>query len=275
MPWRGPKHKLPDEAIEWFFVVHGVVNRAKDNLESAIVENLETALTAFRMAATNLPSDEDLLQSTQEQLNAMIKVAKLEEAVCAAESERQQRKGASFAGGSGPNKRSGAFASHDMQEIIHGLFVGSHHPAKDLGLLQKHSISRICCCVDVAPPFPEKFTYLIIPAADANGYNLAKHFDEAFVFIDEGIAQGQNVLVHCGAGISRGPAIAASYLVRKLTIPAVEAVSLVHRARDCANPNDGFMKQLTRLSAKVMGSRSAATITATTNKATAESDEAL
>jgi protein-tyrosine phosphatase len=41
-----------------------------------------------------------------------------------------------------------------------------------------------------------------IQAFDIPSYKMTKHFEEAFIFIDEALKKG-NILVHCAAGISR------------------------------------------------------------------------
>jgi protein-tyrosine phosphatase len=125
--------------------------------------------------------------------------------------------------------------------------VSSHAPAKDLGVLRRHGVTHVLSLIDVAPAFPDDVAYLTIVTADANGYDMAQHFDATWRFIDGAMSAGGGaVLVHCGAGISRAPTVAAAYLVRRLGVPAHAALAMIRAARPCASPNKGFTLQLQR-----------------------------
>jgi len=67
---------------------------------------------------------------------------------------------------------------------------------------------------------------MYIGAEDRSGYDLSKHFDETYCFIDRN--RHGNVLVHCVAGISRSATIVAAYLMRRFGY-TVEAVILLMR----------------------------------------------
>ncbi|PWV05215.1 putative dual specificity protein phosphatase [Trypanosoma cruzi] len=132
-----------------------------------------------------------------------------------------------------------------MHEVVPGLYVGSYHPASERELLHRHKVTHVLCCIDVMPRFPSEFTYMKISAQDMPGYNIAKFFPQTFEFIEDAlIKQHSAVLVHCGAGISRAPTIAAAYLIKKLRMTAVAAIELIQSRRHVASPNLGFRQQL-------------------------------
>jgi protein-tyrosine phosphatase len=54
----------------------------------------------------------------------------------------------------------------------------------------------------------------VILAQDLYTYDISKHFEEAYQFIDEQVQLGKNVLVHCHAGVSRSAALLAAYLIK-------------------------------------------------------------
>ncbi len=59
-------------------------------------------------------------------------------------------------------------------------------------------------------------------------------------------AAGRTVLVHCAAGISRSPTVAAAYLMRKYRWPAADALAFVKKARPVIDPNGGLVALLSR-----------------------------
>jgi hypothetical protein len=85
---------------------------------------------------------------------------------------------------------------------------------------------------------------LAITAADLPSTNLTTYFNATYVFIEESIAAGRSVLVHCGAGRSRSATICAAYLMRKQRINAKAAIQFLLERRSCVSPNEGFWRQL-------------------------------
>lgn len=85
---------------------------------------------------------------------------------------------------------------------------------------------------------------MAITAADLPSTNLTSYFDATYVFIEDSLAAGRGVLVHCGAGSSRSAAICAAYLMRKQRIGAASAVRALLDVRSTVCPNEGFWRQL-------------------------------
>jgi len=99
--------------------------------------------------------------------------------------------------------------------------------------------------------------FLQIPIDDDPSVNISIHFDPTFDFINNHVMKGENVLIHCYAGISRSVSIVLNYLIRRLYIKAKDAnafigpetalaksLDLIQKSRPVANPNKGFMVQL-------------------------------
>lgn len=72
-------------------------------------------------------------------------------------------------------------------------------------------------------------------------------FKNSFHFIDKNRQAGNNVLVHCRAGISRSSTIVIAYLIQKDRLSFEDALQLVRSSRPIVMPNKGFVKQLKKL----------------------------
>lgn len=85
---------------------------------------------------------------------------------------------------------------------------------------------------------------LQISIEDDPNVNLMQYFDITFDFIHKARSQGQSVLVHCVAGVSRSPTVVCAYLMKLANLSASDALSLVKRKRNIVDPNIGFIAQL-------------------------------
>ncbi|KAH8917916.1 phosphatases II [Atractiella rhizophila] len=136
------------------------------------------------------------------------------------------------------------------QEILPGLFVGPFQAAKNKEALQKDGITHVLCIADpreqflLRPYFPGEFEYKIMLIRDSQDQNLVTLFPECREFITSSRSQGGKVLVHCGDGISRSPAIVTAYVMVTENIPYEEAFDHVQSRRFCASPNPAFHHQI-------------------------------
>ncbi len=80
--------------------------------------------------------------------------------------------------------------------------------------------------------------------SDLPDEDLLSHVAAVKTFVDEAVAAGGNVLVHCFRGRSRSAALVVAYLMQKHACSMEKAFRRVLSKRDCVNPHDGFMAQL-------------------------------
>ena len=131
------------------------------------------------------------------------------------------------------------------KEIIPHLFLGSIGSASNLKQLENFQITHIICCASgIKNFFPDKFKYYNINLLDSEKENIRQYFEESFNFIDNGIKNGGNVLVHCHAGISRSSTILIAYIMKSQKMKVDKVLELIKSKREKVNPNIGFLNQL-------------------------------
>ncbi|AAQ15945.1 dual specificity protein phosphatase, putative [Trypanosoma brucei gambiense DAL972] len=219
---------------------------ALDSSNALLSSTVDQALERYRMAVTNVPVQLDLVESTRSDLRNVMLEAYADRA---AEVNALWECGTKIPLSPGAEQplflQGNMYQVQSMHEVVPGLFIGSYHPASNKILLQQRGVTHILCCIDVLPRFPNDFKYMTVPAQDAPNYNISIFFEKTYNFIESAIVgQCSSVLVHCGAGISRAPTIAAAYLIRKLRMPADSVIALIQRKRPVASPNAGFRQQL-------------------------------
>eukprot|EP00929_Paragymnodinium_shiwhaense_P003067 TRINITY_DN103473_c0_g1_i1.p1 TRINITY_DN103473_c0_g1~~TRINITY_DN103473_c0_g1_i1.p1 ORF type:complete len:278 (-),score=60.83 TRINITY_DN103473_c0_g1_i1:97-930(-) len=102
----------------------------------------------------------------------------------------------------------------------------------------------------------ERARYLRIAVDDDASASLLDELDAACDFIAEGLGSGENVLVHCWAGVSRSASIVLAYAIRDLGLSFQDALEAVRSDRWCVCPNPGFVLQLQSWEAKVRAAAS-------------------
>lgn len=138
-----------------------------------------------------------------------------------------------------------------MHEIEPGLWLGNYAAATDVNLLRSQDIKAIVQCIEQRNPLNgSHFSYHIIAIDDVASVNIKDHIPQAISFIHRHRSAGNNVLVHCAAGMSRSASIMISYMMAKYTLPFDRALTLVRDKRACVSPNPGFTSQLKSLSPK-------------------------
>jgi len=148
-----------------------------------------------------------------------------------------------------------------INEIIPHLYVSNWEASDDPKILKKYNIKAIIT-LETRPKSNSILNYyqtnnidhMYIYLPDDPKADISYHFDETYDFIKNHILKGENVLVHCWAGVSRSATIALNYMIRSsyeagkvYTCPCnfLEAVlNYAREKRNIINPNKGFMKQL-------------------------------
>lgn len=134
------------------------------------------------------------------------------------------------------------------------LYLGNREDACNLRGLEAVNVThivRLCPGIEF-DDFPS-INYLKIDILDAPGADIKSAIALACPFIDNAIASGGTVFVHCAAGVSRSATVVMAYLMRSEKLDVDDAVNAVSVARPCVSPNIGFMIALYELEAERTG----------------------
>eukprot|EP00993_Chasmostoma_nieuportense_P000838 NODE_176_length_2814_cov_25.279122_g162_i0.p1 GENE.NODE_176_length_2814_cov_25.279122_g162_i0~~NODE_176_length_2814_cov_25.279122_g162_i0.p1 ORF type:complete len:841 (+),score=247.34 NODE_176_length_2814_cov_25.279122_g162_i0:201-2723(+) len=129
-------------------------------------------------------------------------------------------------------------------KVLPFIFLGSLRTAQSDQIFDDLNISHVVTCGRELITNVGDRRHLELDLDDTVTVDIHRFFAKAHVFIDEGVASGCNVLVHCFAGISRSATLVISYLMKKQQIPFEEAFAFVKERRPNIQPNEGFMAQL-------------------------------
>ena len=115
-----------------------------------------------------------------------------------------------------------------MTEILDNLFVG------DLGDA-KSGFDGLIICVLEEKPFDEPSSAICIP------FDLGS-LDVIASLIDDALANGRRVLVHCGAGSERAPLTIAWFLHRRRGMSLDAAYDLLKRKRPIVQDRRAWLR---------------------------------
>jgi protein-tyrosine phosphatase len=99
--------------------------------------------------------------------------------------------------------------------------------------------------------FPNMYDYLKIPIKDLSTSNVLIHLHYACEYIEQALASGSAVLVHCQRGVSRSASVVIAYIMKSRRMPLIEAIKFVCKRRSCVRPNEGFVQQLVEFEASL------------------------
>lgn len=125
------------------------------------------------------------------------------------------------------------------------LFIGSIGAAYNKTNLLATDITHVLCVAgSIRAAFEHDFVYQTVDVRDKADEHLSVHFETCHSFIDECLESGGKVLIHCFAGVSRSSTVLTSYLMKHCKWTRDRALEHIRLFRPQANPNSGFMQQL-------------------------------
>jgi len=130
-----------------------------------------------------------------------------------------------------------------VDEIASGLFVGTTADAGDGSRLHECGVTAVVSLTHADPQggYPDGVTVVEVPMVDGP-QNERAAFDRAVTAVASRLDEG-GVLVHCSAGASRSPAVAATALALSEGIGLDEAFRRVAARRDAVDPHDALVRR--------------------------------
>ena len=132
-----------------------------------------------------------------------------------------------------------------MDAVADRLFVGTIDDAENTIQLRDRSVDTVVSLTHDIPCIPE-VSVTRIPMVDGP-QNDTQTFERAVIETLQRVDEGDRVLVHCSAGASRSPAVAATALALHTQIGLEAAFEQVANRRDAVDPHEAVIRQAARV----------------------------
>ena len=130
-----------------------------------------------------------------------------------------------------------------MDAVAEGLRVGTAADATDDSPLETHGVTTIVSLTHETPsPAAQDLTVRSIPLIDGP-QNSRERFTKAVEETVAALATDGSVLVHCSAGASRSPTVAATALALAQDMDLEDALQQVADNRDAVDPHEALLRQ--------------------------------
>jgi len=132
-----------------------------------------------------------------------------------------------------------------MDEVGTGIFVGTEADASDESLLEAHGIDAV---VSLTHNEPETGDITRVDAPMVDGpQNSYQSFADALQSVLTSRDDGQRVLIHCAAGSSRSPSVAATAITCLTANTLNESFNQVLERRPETDPHDALIRQAAKV----------------------------
>lgn len=135
---------------------------------------------------------------------------------------------------------------HIPSEITDFVFLGSQDSCEE-SVISEYCFKYILSVGVDAPYKHQNVIYSFIECLDLPESKLQGILDHCIPFIKTAVSHCSNILIHCNAGVSRSATVVIAYMMLVENLSYTEAYTIVKNARNCINPNVGFVKQLQSL----------------------------
>lgn len=130
--------------------------------------------------------------------------------------------------------------------IENKLYLSGMLPIRKISSVKDLCITHILSLtsLDECHENEQKFITKHLKINDDLNTDITKYAEELINFIVEGTRDNNKILVHCGLGVSRSPAVICLYLMKIKNMKMQEALSYIQSKRSIVQPNKAFLEQL-------------------------------
>ena len=132
-----------------------------------------------------------------------------------------------------------------MDEVATGIFVGTEADASEESLLETHGIDAVVSLTHSKPDTGD-ITRIDVPMIDGP-QNSYQSFADAVQAVLTRRDDGQCVLIHCAAGSSRSPSVAATAITCLTDNTLNESFNQVLERRPETDPHDVLIRQAAKV----------------------------
>ncbi|GAA6058419.1 hypothetical protein JCM3770_000460 [Rhodotorula araucariae] len=131
-----------------------------------------------------------------------------------------------------------------MQLVMPGLWIGDYIAASNHALLDEHGIACVVSSMRQEYDLAPGVNLHRVAVDDTDRTNILEHLVPSADYIHAALENGQSVLVHCQAGVSRSATLVAGYLMLKHGLNVEQALDKIRAARPQVEPSESFLMQL-------------------------------
>ena len=134
-------------------------------------------------------------------------------------------------------------------KVLDFLYLGGEVEATNRKLIRDLGITHVINCASGYITTGEVFygngiKYMGFDAEDEPGYDIMKHYDDVYNFIEDARLSGGKAFIHCIMGVNRSGALTVAYVMQHNKIGPVTAGILVRKARGLILSNYDFQQQV-------------------------------
>ncbi len=133
----------------------------------------------------------------------------------------------------------------DPNMIIDNIYVGSIYDAYNIEKLEEEGITNVISAVaGFDNIYDSTINHLNLTLIDNNQQDILRYFEISNHFIEQILEKNEKILVHCICGVSRSVTLVCAYMIKKYNYTVKEALEIIKKNRNVANPNENFINQL-------------------------------
>jgi len=156
---------------------------------------------------------------------------------------------------SAPSYNTDSFAILPMTKVHSNLYIGNWENSNDAEMLNSEGITHILSLIGHQSSVG-KMERKICPMSDYGRSDIKVVLDEVYEFMESGLQEHNNLLVHCKSGQNRSAVVVIAFLMKKFKKTLHRAHRDLRKVRPLIQVNVDYAKQLLDLEREYFGKNS-------------------